>query len=431
MTDSTLEVSLHDGQLEVFNDESRFKILICGRRWGKTTAAAYIVIVHALSIDNGVFFLVSPNYSQTQIIWRMILRIVPRIYIDKIMEGDKYILLRNGTYIFAKSGDNPDSLRGEGLDGVVLDEAAMLKREVWEQAVRPALADKKGWAVFISTPKGKNYLYELFLRGMNDKSSNYKSFHFTSYDNPYLDKDELDEMIQGLPEMEYKQEILAEFIEGGGAVFKNFEEVIEPNALEGPQEGEFYYIGVDLGRLEDFTVISVGKLSEQKIVYLERFNKTSWEFIKSRILDVTRLYNGGTVYLDSTGYGDPIYQDLCTEVNMVGIKFTQQIKWAVINNLALMMENHKIRLPDNEELRREFQAYTFDVKPSGAVSYGAPSGFHDDIVISIALTAYAMNSGCSVIGVIQEEQPDLYDEMEEFYSWGNEDETDFIWGEDQ
>ena len=272
---------------------------------------------------------------------------------------------------------------------------------------------------------------ELFLRGMNDKSGNYKSFHFTSYDNPYLDKDELDEMIQGLPEMEYKQEILAEFIEGGGAVFKNFEEVIEPNALEGPQEGEFYYIGVDLGRLEDFTVISVGKLSEQKIVYLERFNKTSWEFIKSRILDVTRLYNGGTVYLDSTGYGDPIYQDLCTEVNMVGIKFTQQIKWAVINNLALMMENHKIRLPDNEELRREFQAYTFDVKPSGAVSYGAPSGFHDDIVISIALTAYAMNSGCSVIGVIQEEQPDLYDEMEEFYSWGNEDETDFIWGEDQ
>jgi len=346
------------------------------------------------------------------------------------MEGDKYILLKNGTYIFAKSGDNPESLRGEGLNGVVLDEAAFLKREVWEQSIRPALADKLGWAVFISTPKGKNYLYELFLRGLNDKTGRYKSYHFTSYDNPYLDKDELDEMISGLPEMEYKQEILAEFIEGGGAVFKNFEDVIEQNALEPPIEGEFYYLGVDLGRLEDFTVISVGKLSERKIVYVERFNKTSWEFIKSRILDVTQKYNGGTVYIDSTGYGDPIYQDLCTEANMIGIKFTSQIKWAVVNNLALMIENHKIILPDHEELRREFQAYTFDVKPSGAVVYGAPPGFHDDIVISVALTAYAMNAGCSIVGVIEDEAPDTYDDMEDFYDWGSNDEEDYSWGED-
>lgn len=413
---TTLNVNLHPNQIDVFNDPARFKVLICGRRWGKSTLAAYIVLIAALSKKDGTYFLVSPTYSQTSIIWRMIKKIIPMNLVEKIMEGDKYIQFKNGSLIFAKSGDSPDALRGEGLDGVVLDEAAMLKREVWEQAIRPALADKEGWAVFISTPKGRNYLFNLYLKGKNDLTGLYMSFKYTSYDNPFVKKEELDEMILGLPELEYRQEIMADFIEGSGTVFKNYGEVIG-NTLEEPIPGEYYYIGVDLGRHEDFTVITAGKLSSQTVVYLERFNKTNWVFIRDRIVEVYNKFYKGVVYIDSTGMGDPIYEDLATEINIVGVKFTQQMKHALINNLAIMIEQQRIHLPDDPQLVEEFEAYTYKTAPSGAVQYGAPSGFHDDIVISVALCAYGMNAGGGdLIGLIEvlNEQDDMeadYDDM--------------------
>jgi|WetSurMetagenome_2_1015567.scaffolds.fasta_scaffold00223_20 phage FluMu gp28-like protein len=424
---TTLNVNLHPNQIDVFNDPARFKILICGRRWGKSTLAAYIVLIAALSKKNGTYFLVSPTYSQTSIIWRMIKKIIPMNLVEKIMEGDKYIQFKNGSLIFAKSGDSPDALRGEGLDGVVLDEAAMLKREVWEQAIRPALADKEGWAVFISTPKGRNYLFNLYLKGKNDQTGRYKSFKYTSYDNPFVKKEELDEMILGLPELEYRQEIMADFIEGSGTVFKHYGDVIA-DCLEEPIQGEYYYIGVDLGRHEDFTVITVGKLSDSRIVYMERFNKTDWNFIKERIEDVYEKYLKGVVFIDSTGMGDPIYEDLSTKINIVSIKFTQQMKYALINNLAIMIEQRRILLPNDPQLIEEFEAYTYKMMPSGTIQYGAPSGFHDDIVISVALAAYGLNAGgYNLIGQIEELSEDEvvledYDDMQDVSNYDYEDE---------
>src|SRR5690606_37736870 len=133
-----LDIALLPKQREVLEHPARFKVLCCGRRWGKSRAAAYIIIISALARPDQTFFLVSPNYPQTKIIWRMLKKYLPKESVKRIMEGELYIELKNGSMILAKSGDNPPELRGEGLDGVVIDEAAFVKPEVWNEAIRPA-----------------------------------------------------------------------------------------------------------------------------------------------------------------------------------------------------------------------------------------------------------------------------------------------------
>ena len=424
-----LDIALLPKQREVLEHPARFKVLCCGRRWGKSRAAAYIIIISALAKPDQTFFLVSPTYPQTKIIWRMLKKYLPKESVKRIMEGELYIELKNGSMIFAKSGDNPAGLRGEGLDGVVIDEAAFVKPEVWNEAIRPALSDKNGWALLISTPFGKNWFYEIFLRGIDENQTEYASFHYPSYANPILKKSEIDEMARSMPEIKYRQEILAEFCDSGGMVFKGLDKVLD-SVPEEPIPGEFYVIGVDLGRHEDFTVISVGKLSERRQVYKERFNKTDWDYIKDRIRAIYMKYNRGSILLDSTGYGDPIYEDLAKEgLNIHGVNLNVSTKPMIIENLQLMIENQIVHLIDDNEMKVEFGAYTYTIMPqSGNVRYEAASGFKDDQVIAIALMAYGMYGGGStgLIGLVDpdpREQEADYDEMPVFADyWEDEEE---------
>lgn len=414
-----LEIKLHPKQIEVYNSKARFKVLIAGRRWGKSLFSAYTMIISALQTPNGVYFLVSPSYPQTKIIWRMIKRFLPKEYIKRTMEGDLYIELINGALIFAKSADNVDSLRGEGLNGVILDEAAFMRGEAWTEAIRPALADKNGWAVIISTPKGRNHLFDLYMRGLDETQNEYKSFHYTTYDNPLIPPAEIEEMSKSLPEITYKQEILAEFVEGGGLVFRGVDVVMTARP-ESPIPGVFYIIGVDLGRHEDFTVISVGRVDQNRQVYMERFNRTDWDYIKDRIRFVHAHYNNSPIIIDSTGYGDPVYEDLAKEgINITGININVSTKPHMIENLQLLIENQQIVLLKDRDASLEFSAYTYTLLPSGHVRYEAPKGaaFHDDIVMGVALMAMGfVRGGGGMIGEIQPEDDNmgaLYDEIED------------------
>lgn len=416
------EITFLPKQKEVLQHPARFKILACGRRWGKSQMSSYKIIIEALKKTDGVYWIVSPTYPQTKIIWRMIKKFMPKQAIKRIMEGELYIELKNGTTIWAKSGDKPDNLRGEGLDGVVLDECAMLRPEVWYEVIRPALSDKGGWAIFISTPKGKNWFYELFMRGKDKNQSEYASFQYSSYANPILKREEIEEMANSMPEIKYRQEILAEFLDDGGVVFRGLNEVMNSKPEE-PKEGEFYVIGIDLGRHEDFTVIEVGKMSTASEVYSERFNKTDWDYIKERIRTVYKMYNNATLLIDSTGFGDPIYEDLGKEgLAIHGIVLNTSTKPKIIENLQLMIENRQISLIPSEEKSIEFGAYTYTVMPSGHVKYEAPRGFHDDIVIAVALMAYGLiGAGGTALGKIQEipssEETGNYDEMPRYVDW--------------
>lgn len=420
-----LNIKFLPKQQEIYESPARFKIIACGRRFGKTWLSAYSIILSALGAPNRTFFVLSPSYSQTRILWRMIKKTLPKEAIKRVMEGELYIELQNGSMIFAKSGDNPDSLRGEGLDGCVLDECAMLRSEVWNEAIRPALSDKNGWAIFISTPKGKNWFYELFLRGQDQNQKEFKSFQYPSWENPLLKQSEIEEMRKSMPEVSFRQEVMAEFLDAGGLVFRGLDKVLN-SIPEAPIKGEFYVIGVDLGRHEDFTVIKVGKMSQNREVYRERFNQSDWDYIKQRIRSVYEKYNKGCVIMDSTGYGDPIFEDLSKEgLNINGINMNVSSKPMLIENLQLMIENQQISLINDPNMTVEFGAYTYTLLPSGNVRYEASQGFHDDEIVSTALMAIGLQGGgISAIGVI--EPPDVetygervadYDDLPEIIEW--------------
>ena len=258
-----------------------------------------------------VVWIVSPKYSQTMIMWRMIKKYLPRGYVKDIKEGELVIELVNGSTIWAKSADNPDALVGEGLDLLIMDEAARVKPDAWEIALQPALADKKGSAIFISTPKGKNWFYTLYNMGVSEDFSEYKSFNYPSVANttiPDFDQ-EIERRRATTPELIFRQEYLAEFIEGGGEVFQDIRGVLA-DTLREPIPTHQYVMGVDLAKHQDFTVLTVADVSSGHIVHFDRFSKIDWNYQKDKIKEVAKYYNDAVIYIDSTGVGDPIVEDL-------------------------------------------------------------------------------------------------------------------------
>ena len=423
-----LDLAFHEKQLEIYKDPHRFKVVCCGRRFGKTRMASYIVIIKALAEPDQMIWLVSPKYSQTMIIWRMLRKYLPKDYVANIKEGELYIELVNGSTIWAKSADNPDALVGEGLDFLVMDEAARVKQDAWETALQPALIDRKGEAIFISTPKGKNWFYNLYLRGITQDESDYKSFNYTSWDNPTLDPSELEKRRLELPEDIYRQEIQAEFIEGGGEVFQGVNEIIG-DTLRDPLKGHAYVIGVDLAKYKDFTVITVADIVTKQIVYFGRFNQVDWNYQKEKIKEIFLTYNEGVVYIDSTGVGDPIMEDLQRmDVIIVPYKFTIQSKYDLVKNLVIMIKSKGLTIPNVRVLLDELASYSFELLPSGIIRYGAPEGMHDDCVTSLMLTAWALSKNrTEVVGEIPLEK---VDEMYAVSDYGADDDRYIDWDEE-
>ncbi len=218
----TLEVTLpalHPGQREVARHPARFKTLACGRRWGKTRLGTALCLAAALS--GGRAWWVAPSYKLGAVGWRGIRRLTQQIPGTEISLVNRMATLPTGGTVQVRSADDPQSLRGEGLDFAVLDECAYMKAEAWREALRPALSDRKGGALFISTPHGLNWFRELWLRGDDDNFPEWASWRFTTYDNPFIDPAEIDAARRGMLDRIFRQEYLADFLEDNpGALWK-------------------------------------------------------------------------------------------------------------------------------------------------------------------------------------------------------------------
>jgi len=218
-----MDVKLHKGQVEIVKDNHRFKIICAGRRWGKSVLSQIITLKQAL--DNpGLYFIVSPTYKQSKMIhWRQLLQIIPPQWIQKKNEVELSITLQNKAIIELKGAENPDALRGVKLRGLVIDEIASIRNWdwLWSEVLRPTLTDYQSPAIFISTPKGFNHFHELYKKGLKP-STLYKSWRFTSYDNPYILASEIDSARSELTEDTFAQEYLADFRKYTGLVYKEF-----------------------------------------------------------------------------------------------------------------------------------------------------------------------------------------------------------------
>jgi len=378
----------HNAQREFHNSKARFRILAAGRRFGKSQAAVNEAIKFALTHNKKVVWIVAPVYSQAMIDWRMFKHFLPREVVKQLFLTEKYMELINGSTIWIKSGDNPDTLRGEGIDFLVIDEAAMIKQEVWEEALRPALSDKQGKAVMISSPKGHNWFFELWTRGQDPHFQEYQSWRFPTQQNPYILQAEISEAKETLPEMVFRQEFGAEFLDDIGAVFRGVERCIKGPFSE-PNPGETYIMGVDLAKYTDYTVLSILD-SRGHLVAFDRFNQIDWAFQKQRIITLAQKYKS-KIIIDSTGVGDPIFEDLQRAgLQIEGYKFTNESKKQLIEGLSIAIEQQKIIYPDIPELINELRIFGYKIGKTGTITYNAPQGYHDDCVISIALANYGV-----------------------------------------
>lgn len=214
---ATLDLALLDWQTDVMRSDARFKCVAAGRRTGKSYLAAISLILAALDDKPGKVFYVAPTQGQARdVLWHTIFDIANDI-IERSHINNLEITLAGGNTIYLKGADRPDSLRGVSLKHLVLDEYAFMKPDVFESILRPALADRKGTMIAIGTPEGRNHFYDMFT-GANSWDD-WENFHFTSFDNPLVDKTEIEHARQTLPAWAFAQEFMASFDARTGGVF--------------------------------------------------------------------------------------------------------------------------------------------------------------------------------------------------------------------
>lgn len=387
----------HEGQALFHASKARFRILACGRRWGKTKVGAVEFILMLMSKpEESVGYAVAPTFkNHTRKQWKEILRYCPKTLIQLDDSGkpmiDKsahIITLLGNREIQFKSADSEDSMRGESVAIAWVDEGGQIAEDRWTMELRPSLMDTKGECIFTGTPKGKNWYFALWTRGQDQtQRKDYESWAFSSYTNPYIDSKEIDEFKRDMPELAFRQEILAEFLDDVGSVFRGIRNCIG-GSLEEPQTNKRYVAGCDLAKHTDFTVLIILDQNGH-VCFFNRFSQLDWVFQSKRIIDICRRYNNARLLLDSTGIGDPIYDNLRRSgLSVEGYKFTNASKKDLIENLSIQIENKQITYPDIPVLISELGLYGYKISPAGVTSYNAPEGYHDDTVIALALACW-------------------------------------------
>jgi hypothetical protein len=391
----------HEGQLAIHRSNARYRVVACGVRWGKTLCAAMEGVAAAMApSERSIGWVVAPTYDLADRVFREIEIVVLEHLRHRLVakkEAERRILLRNMaggvSEIRAKSADNPVSLLGEGLDWLIVDEAARLKPSIWQGHLSQRLIDRLGWALLISTPRGKGYFYELFRRGQGEeRDPDYESWNWPSWTNPMLQAELIEAERERLPERVFAQEYGAQFIEGSGAVFRGVRECATGSWQE-PVAGERYFAGLDLAKVEDFSVLVIVN-SRREVVFVDRFHRLDWALQAARIEGATTRFNRARTLCDVTGVGDPIYEQLRRAgCNVEPYTLTSRTKSALIENLTLMLEQRQLVLPRTElwpEGIDELEAFEYSVTESGNVRSGAPSGMHDDCVIALGLAAWSV-----------------------------------------
>ena len=206
---------LHSGQIDVAKSNARFKVIVAGRRWGKTRLGVWLCIAKAM--QGKKTWWVAPTCSMANEGWKEI----RRLGIDYgvvVKEGEKTIYTPTGGYVTVRTADNPDRLRGAGLDFIVLDECAYIKEETWKEVLRPTLTERQGGALFISTPRGYNWFSRIFDEAENQ--DDWERWQKPTNTNPLVPLDELDIAKKEIGSFLYSQEYEAQFIEQTGGLFK-------------------------------------------------------------------------------------------------------------------------------------------------------------------------------------------------------------------
>ena len=384
-----LNIDLHPAQLQIFNSKKRFKIVAAGRRFGKSYLSAWLLLINAIQSESKDVFYVAPTFQQAKdIMWGM-LKDLGKDLIAAAHENTAVLTLVNGRKIYLKGSDRPDTLRGVGLYFVVLDEYANMKPQVWEQIIRPTLADVRGSALFIGTPAGKNHFFDLYKDALED--DDWDSFQFQSVDNPFLPVDEIEASKKSMSSMSFRQEFEASFETFSGGIFK--EEWFKVD--EEPEEGN-YVIAIDPAGYEavekernlkrsrlDETAIAIVKIDRDKW-WVKDILHGRWNIKETakKILYSAIKVESATVGIETGSLRNAILPYLEDEMRTEG-------KWVSIIELRHGGKKKNDRITWALQGRREHGQITFNPERDWRVFIGQMMDFpnrlaHDDLLDALS-----------------------------------------------
>jgi phage FluMu gp28-like protein len=369
----------HTGQRKVLGSKARFRVLMCGRRWGKSLISKQYTITEAL--DGKINAYITPNYSLAKVFFDEIAKIIPN-EVATINKSDLVFKFVTGGEIRFFTGERLDNLRGLKFHNVIIDEACYIPNleDAWNNAIRPTLTDYQGRALFISTPRGKDFFYRLYLRS---GEKDFESFKYTTYDNPFINDIEIDDAKASLPKAVFEQEYMANPMENAANPFGM--DFIRSNIQTLSSNQPICY-GIDLAKSFDYSVI-IGLDINGSVCYYDRF-QNDWTNTKSKIKQLANVPK----VIDATGVGDPIVEELQRDdYTIEGFKFTSQSKQQLIEGLVLAIQQGLIKYPEGS-IVDELSLFEYVYTKTG-VKYSAPNGMHDDAVCSLALAWRSFTQG--------------------------------------
>jgi len=405
----------HPKQAAIKASDAKRKVLACGRRFGKTTLVADVAIEAALRGYKSLF--AAPTQDQIEMFWRCCKWSLEEPLQQKhIYKNETRHILEfpSGGVIRAKTAWNADTLRGDYADRLFLEEFAMMSPEAWDEVGAPMLLDNDGDAWFLSSPKRRNHFHDFFVRGLQDTTGRWRSWHGTSHDNPYLSESALAEITRDMTDDAYRQEILAEFLENEGAVFRNLIACMSaPKTTPEAHKGHRIVAGADWGKQNDATATSLVCADCRQEVAHDRFTEVDYTFQRKRLMSLWQKWGVVGVLPERNSMGDPIIEQLIEEgcpVSMgpdrkAGFMTTAKSKPPLIESLALAFEREECQWIDERVWLGELQAYECKINQQGRSSYSAPDGVHDDTVIARALAWWEVLHGGPGIEFL----PGLYD----------------------
>lgn len=388
-------------QLDVHESEARFRVVIAGRQSGKSMTAVAEIAQWAMEDPNRVLWWLTANYEVKDKAWTDLTDHLPKDIIKKSLESQRLIVLGNNSRIHIKSADGKDSLVSAKLDALVCDEFCQWKESAWMQ-VRPMLNVTMGPVIFVGTPRGRNWGWKLWLRGQKllpvghpqqgqpnpDYDPSYASFHWRTSESPYSNPMEIEQARRDMHPDWFRQEYDAEIIDNAAAVFRNIAGCIRrmPAAPD-----QWMCLGVDLGRKMDRSCIVVMNGRREVVEILT--TQVDWPVQKQMIAALAFKYQVRKITVDSTGAGDPIARDLAQAgfpVEEFVITGGGASKHQLIDGLRIAINQGNIAFPDHPDLIRELEAYEFEIKDEGRgrITYSAPPGEHDDMVVALGLALW-------------------------------------------
>ncbi len=382
---------LHRAQQSIVWQAKRYNVVCAGRRTGKTVLGIDRLIQP--SLHGGPVAWLSPSYRMLSEVWRTVRQTLHPIT-SRRSEQQHRLELVTGGLIEMWSLDNADAVRGRKYRRVVIDEAAMVRDlgRAWQQVIRPTLSDLGGDAWLLSTPRGRNFFWECWQRGQDPTNPDWASWQMPTSVNPHIAPEEVAAMRRDLPERVYLQEVLAEFLDDAGSIFRRVLEAATAEPLAGPAPGAPYVMGCDWARAEqgDYTVVTVMDAATRTMVALERWSGVAYAQQLDRLRVLAERWHPAGIVAETNNMGSVLVETLQREhgLPVAGVVTTNQSKAAWVDTLALAFERGDITILNDPVLIGELLAFEGTRLPGGMMRYAAASGQHDDCVLSLMLALH-------------------------------------------